>query len=127
MLGYYDTLSALETAVPSPEAGDVYGVGTAAPYNIYIYDAANDTWVDNGTIQGPQGPEGPRGPKGDTGDIGPQGEPGTPGEKGEQGPQGLKGDTGATGEKGEKGEKGDPGPVPTFSINAQGHLIATYE
>ena len=50
-----------------------------------------------------------------TGERGPQGEPG---------PQGPKGDTGATGPK---GDKGDPGPVPTFSINEQGHLIATYE
>ena len=41
--------------------------------------------------------------------------------KGATGAQGAKGDTGA------QGPKGDTGAVPTFSINAGGHLIATYE
>ena len=59
VLGYYDTLALLQAAVPSPTAGDVYGVGTSAPYTIYIFDAVGGTWVDNGTIQGPQGPSGP--------------------------------------------------------------------
>ena len=31
------------------------------------------------------------------------------------------------GPKGPKGDQGDPGPVPTFHIDEQGHLIATYE
>ena len=35
--------------------------------------------------------------------------------------KGLKGDTGTT------GAQGPAGPVPTFSVNASGHLIATYE
>lgn len=47
--------------------------------------------------------------------------------KGATGPTGAKGATGATGPQGPKGDKGDPGAVPTFSINASGHLIATYE
>lgn len=47
--------------------------------------------------------------------------------KGATGATGTKGDPGTAGAKGEKGEKGDPGAVPTFSINASGHLIATYE
>lgn len=42
ILGYYDTLSDLEAAVPDPEPGDAYGVGAAAPYNIYVYDGVHD-------------------------------------------------------------------------------------
>lgn len=56
--------------------------------------------LDLGSVIGPQGP------KGDTG---------------------AKGATGATGPQGPKGDKGDTGAVPTFSVNASGHLIATYE
>lgn len=47
--------------------------------------------------------------------------------QGVQGPIGATGATGATGETGATGATGDTGEVPTFSINAQGHLIATYE
>ena len=64
VLGYYDTLALLQAAVPSPTAGDVYGVGTSAPYTIYIFDAVGGTWVDNGTIQGPQGEAGADGAPG---------------------------------------------------------------
>ena len=39
ILGYYDTLGQLTAAVTGPQEGDAYGVGTAAPYDIYIYDA----------------------------------------------------------------------------------------
>ncbi len=49
VLGYYNTLSALEAAVTSPNPGDRYGVGTAAPYLIYVYDAVNSTWVNSGS------------------------------------------------------------------------------
>ena len=51
----------------TPEDGAAYGVGAAAPYDIYVWDAVGKQWVNNGAIQGP---------KGDTGDPGPQGEPG---------------------------------------------------
>ena len=30
-------------------------MGGAAPYDIYTWDAAHKTWVNNGTIQGPAG------------------------------------------------------------------------
>lgn len=62
VLGYYDTLALLQAAVPDPTAGDVYGVGTSAPYTIYIFDAVSGTWIDNGTIQGPAGKDGAPGP-----------------------------------------------------------------
>lgn len=95
---------------------------------VYITDLSGATGMT-----GPQGPQGEQGLKGDPGqqgepgpqgETGPEGPQGPKGDTGEQGPQGLKGDQG---ERGEKGDKGDPGPVPTFSINEEGHLIATYE
>lgn len=52
---------------------------------------------------------------------------GVKGDPGAKGDTGAKGETGATGAPGATGPKGDPGPVPTFTINASGHLIATYE
>lgn len=111
VLDYFDTLELLEAGVPNPEGGDAYGVGTAEPYDIYVYSPSKG-WVNNGPLQGAQGPEGPQGPqgekgeKGDTGATGPQGEQGI---QGEVGPQGPKGDTGETGPKGDTGEKGDTG------------------
>lgn len=55
ILGYYNTLADLRAAVSSPRAGDAYGVGTAAPYPIYIWDEVSRQWIDNGAIQGPAG------------------------------------------------------------------------
>jgi hypothetical protein len=51
ILGYKDSLEQLQTDVPSPAQGDAYGVGTAEPYELYIYDITKG-WVDNGTIGG---------------------------------------------------------------------------
>ena len=110
ILGYYATLSALQAAATNPAAGDAYGVGSGAPYTIYVYDGVNSVWVDNGTIQGPAGPAGAvftpavsaagviswtnngglvnpsdvniKGPKGDTGSPGADGSPGSPGSPG---------------------------------------------
>lgn len=52
ILGYYDTLSDLEAAVPYPNAGDAYGVGLIAPYNIYVFDGVTNEWKDNGQLSG---------------------------------------------------------------------------
>lgn len=73
ILGYFDTLDALKAAVPNPKAGDVYGVGTAPPYNIYIWDSVHGKWVPNGNLQGPQGKQGIQGPEGKQGPDGKQG------------------------------------------------------
>lgn len=51
ILGYKDSLEQLQTDVPSPAQGDAYGVGTAEPYELYIYDTTKG-WVTNGTIGG---------------------------------------------------------------------------
>ena len=56
--GYYATLAALQAAVTSPEAGDAYGVGSAAPYDIYVYDGVAGAWVNNGKLQGAPGADG---------------------------------------------------------------------
>ena len=86
---------------------------------------------------GETGPQGPAGPKGDTGETGPQGPKGDTGDTGPQGPKGDTGETGATGPKGDTGETGPQGPkgddgdpgkgIKSMAINAQNHLIITYD
>lgn len=69
--------------------GDAWGVGSNAPYNIYIFDGS--VWKNYGTIQGPQGETGPQGPQGVEGPQGPQGNTGPQGAQGIQGPVGPQG------------------------------------
>ena len=52
--GTYATLSALQAAVTNPEQGDMYNVGSGAPYTIYMYDAQLG-WVSQGELQGAKG------------------------------------------------------------------------
>ena len=111
--GIVPTYSELPTGVQ----GNIYAVGTEAPFELYLYN--DSSWVSLGQFPkaGPKGEQGPRGqdglpgPKGLTGDQGPRGftgAPGVPGQagpKGEQGPQGIQGPEGP---RGYKGDKGDP-------------------
>lgn len=132
--GYYGSASALQTSVQNPAAGDAYGVGATAPYDIYIYDGVTGAWINNGPLQGAKGEKGDKGDtgaKGETGSTGPAGTDGvTPtigtngnwylgetdtgkpsrGEKGEQGDKGDTGPQGPTGPQGTTGQQGDPGP-----------------
>lgn len=86
VLGYYATAAALDAAQKATaQAGDAYGVGTAEPYDIYVFDGVTGEFVDNGPLQGA---------KGDTGETGPQGP---------QGPQGETGPAGADGKTPVKG------------------------
>lgn len=48
--GYYPTLEALEAAVPNPDKGWAYGIGTEAPYDIYVWDVVHGAWVNNGPM-----------------------------------------------------------------------------
>lgn len=48
--GFYDTLADLQQAIPVGNEGDVYAVGTASPYDLYIWDAVNNVWVNDGPI-----------------------------------------------------------------------------
>lgn len=104
VLDYYDSESALKADVPNPVEGDVYGVGTSAPYDIYVY-GKKAGWVNNGKL---------RGPKGDTGATGPQGPKGDTGATGPEGPQGPIGPIGVTGREGPQGPKGDTGAPFTY-------------
>ena len=79
VLGYFATQAALEAAITLPYAGDAYGIGSAQPYDIYIWDGINSVWVNNGPLQGAKGETGPQGPQGETGPQGPQGETGPAG------------------------------------------------
>lgn len=56
ILGNYATVSALEAAVTNPERGDAYGVGSAAPYDVYIWNGS--AWVNWGVIEGAPGEPG---------------------------------------------------------------------
>ena len=91
VLGYFATPAALEAAITLPYAGDAYGIGSAQPYDIYIWDGINSVWVNNGPLQGAKGDTGPQGPQGETGPQGPQGETGPQGPQGEPGPAGPAG------------------------------------
>ena len=59
--GYYASVTALEAGVPKPAPGDAYCVGSAAPYDVYIYDGVSGEWINNGTIQGAKGDTGAAG------------------------------------------------------------------
>ena len=112
ILDYYASTEELASAITNPSAGDAYGVGTAIPYDIYVYSPSNG-WTNNGAIQGAKGDAGPQGPQGIQGIQGPQGEKGEKGEKGDRGPQG---------EKGEKGEQGERGAIGTYTgVGAYGY------
>lgn len=79
--GKVDTYDSL----PEGTVGDVYAVGTAAPYTYYAF---TDTgWLDIGTwpLAGPKGVPGDRGPQGPAGPVGP---------KGDKGNQGIAGPSG---------------------------------
>lgn len=66
--------------------------------HLWFYD--DSTWIDIGTIVGPQGPTGPQGA---AGPQGPTGATGATGPAGATGPQGPTGPTGATGPQGPAG------------------------
>ena len=137
VLGYFASADMLHSSIVSPTPGDAYGVGTAQPYDIYIWDGVNSSWVNNGPLQGAKGDSGPQGIPGIPGNDGNDGVNGitfTPtvaadgtlswsndgglenpasvnikGPKGDTGPQGTQGEKGDTGEQGPQGEKGDTG------------------
>ena len=107
ILGTYASLGELQGAVQSPSQGDMYNVGTTAPYTIYMWDATDGAgaWESQGQLQGPRGEQGPKG------DPGPQGEQGPRGEQGPQGPAGQDGAQGPAGQEGAQGPEGPRGPA----------------
>lgn len=59
VLGQFMTLEALQSAVTTPKGGDAYGVGSTAPYDIYIWDKVENKWKNHGKLQGLRGEPGP--------------------------------------------------------------------
>ena len=117
--GTYESLEALQAAVTEPAQGDMYNVGTAAPYNVYMWDTTTPPgqWIDQGQLQGAKGDPGPQGPEGPQGPAGPQGEQGIQGEQGPQGDPGPKGDTGDTGPQGPAGPYFIPAVSPDGDLS----------
>ncbi len=126
------TAAQVEDLPTEAAAGDMWNVGSAPPYNIYLY--TGNEWQDQGQLQGAEGPQGEPGPKGDTGPqgpegpqgpAGPQGEPGPKGDTGDMGPQGPEGPQGPAGPQGEpglKGDQGESGATYTPSVDEDGLL-----
>ena len=138
--GIYTTLAAAKVAYPGPyEYGDAFSIGTAAPYNLYIYTRNIEDFFDFGPFpaQGPIGKtpniSATASVESDTGTPqvfvtksgsdeevtfnfdfrnlkGERGLEGRMGQTGPQGPQGIKGEVGPIGPQGPKGNKGDYGP-----------------
>ena len=106
--GTYATLLQLETAVLSPAQGDMYNVGTAAPYTIYMWDTTETPgWKSQGQLQGPEGPRGEQGPQG------------------EQGPPGADGAPGQDGAPGVAGQDGEDGGYYQPAVDSAGNLTWT--
>lgn len=55
ILGYFDTLEELQATVTAPSGGESYGVGLAAPYDVYTWDELRGRWVNNGPLRGQDG------------------------------------------------------------------------
>ena len=85
------------------EQGNIYAVGTEAPFELYVYN--DSSWVNLGQFP-KAGPKGEQGPKGQDGNPGPRGLTGEPGPRGYTGAQGIPG---------QAGPKGDPGLVDAFA------------
>ncbi len=51
IISHFDSLGELEAAVPNPNAGDAFSVGTEVPYNLYVFDFYNVTWRNYGPIR----------------------------------------------------------------------------
>ena len=71
----------------SATKGDAYLV--QADDSLRVGDSSTNSWVNGGSIQGPQGPAGVAGPAGAAGPQGPQGIQGSAGAAGLQGPRGT--------------------------------------
>ena len=113
ILGTYASLEELQGAVQSPSQGDMYNVGTIAPYTIYMWDTTDGAgaWESQGQLQGPRGEQGPQGDPGPQGIQGPQGKTGPKGETGPQGERGPQGEQGIQGPQGDTGPEGPQGPA----------------
>lgn len=120
---YYESLPALESAVPTPSDGDAYGVGTSAPYDIYVWDAVHSEWVNNGQIQGPSGEDGKDGIT-FTPSVSADGLLSWSNDGGVENPAPVN-IKGATGDTGSTGETGATGTTFTPAVSASGVISWT--
>lgn len=137
VLGQFMTLEALQSAVTTPKGGDAYGVGSNAPYDIYIWDKVENKWKNHGKLQGPQG---------NSGAAAGFGTPAASASKLAAGAQAMvavtasgpdtakvftfefgipQGERGERGLQGLQGEKGDAGAYFTPAVSAEGLLTWT--
>jgi hypothetical protein len=103
ILGSYANLTALQTAHPAGNPADAYLINN----DLYVWSQSTSSWINVGTIRGPQGDQGIQGIqglKGDKGDTGETGATGATGATGEQGIQGIQGVQGVQGETGAAGQ-----------------------
>ncbi len=83
--------------------GDLYLVESPLPSHGWVWDDAEQVYLDAGELQGPQGIQGEQGIPGAVGPAGADGGAGATGPAGPAGPTGAKGDTGAAGPTGATG------------------------
>jgi len=122
VLGYYTTIDELTADIKNPSVGDAYGVGSAHPYDIYIY-SSNKGWVNNGALQGGKGEDGADGTNATITDVTATVDEttGTPTVSVTMGGSESKRSFAFafSGLKGEQGEKGEAGDGATVDINEQ--------
>ena len=85
-------MAAIANLPANAAQGDAYLV--QADDSLRIWDSGSNSWVNGGSIQGPQGPAGVAGPAGGAGPQGPAGPQGTQGIQGPAGSDGLIGPRG---------------------------------
>ena len=107
IVGSYPTLADLQSAHPIGTPGEFYYINP----DLYVWDTVSNSWIDIGTIAGPQGITGPQGVTGVQGPIGNTGVTGADGVTGATGPTGATGVTGADGATGATGATGVMPPV----------------
>ena len=54
ILDVYATLADLQTDHPVGDAGDMYLVGTAPNFTLYVWSTSSNAWVDGGALSSPQ-------------------------------------------------------------------------
>jgi hypothetical protein len=92
IIGYYETLAALQAGDSVGIAGEGYIVGAGL---LYVWSPTAVAWINTGNILGPTGPQGITGPTGAASTV--TGPTGPTGSQGITGPTGSTGSTGPTG------------------------------
>lgn len=120
--GTYASLDALKAGVTSPKQGDMYNVGTASPYTIYMYDITNGVvqWISQGQLQGAKGDTGASGVT-FTPSISSAGVLSWTNDGNKTNPASVS----VIGPQGPRGETGSPGATFTPSVSSAGVLSWT--